>query len=225
MSFYECLRAYPEGSSSASRMALKAKSLGYRGIVICNAEPRRLFRPEAAERVRGIQVVIGTEVMAEETRSFRSRIASLRARYPLLLVRAQTEEMVRRTAEDPNVDILIPPSNSRRPLSIAAARSAQLNQVAIGFDLRPFFSLSGRHRSRWLEGVGRNLLMARKFDLSLMLTAGARSHLDLRSPRDIIALAEVMGFEHQEACRALSLVGRLLDLNRRCWPSPGVELL
>jgi ribonuclease P/MRP protein subunit RPP1 len=212
MSFYECLRAYPEGSSSASRMALKAKSLGYRGIVICNAEPCSLFRPEAAERVRGIQVAIGTEVMAKDARSFRSRIASLRARYPLLLVRAQTEEMVRLTAEDPDVDILIPPS-------------ARLNQVAMGFDLGPFFSLSGRHRSRWLEGVGRNLLVARKFDLSLMLTAGARSHLDLRSPRDIIALAEVMGFEHQEACRALSLAGRLLDLNRRCWPSPGVELL
>lgn len=225
MSYYEILRSYPEGSSSASRMALKAKSLGYRGIVICNKEPRSIFRPEAAERIKGIQVAIGAEVVAKDARSLRSRVVSLRAKYPLLLVRGTTEEIVRAASEDPNVDVLIPPCDSRRPLGIAAARAAQLNQVAIGFDLAPFFLLSGRNRSRWLEAVGRNLQLVRKFDLKLLLTAGARSHLDLRSPRDIVALAEVMGFEHLEACRALSLPGELLDLNRRCWPSPGVELL
>ena len=225
MSYFECLRAYPEGSSSASRMALKAKSLGYGGIIICNAAPGNLFRPEAAERIRGIEVAIGAEVMAKDVRSLRSRITSLRPRYPLLLVRAATEELVRTASEDPNVDVLMPPIDSRRPLGIAAARAAQLNQVAIGFDLGPFFCLSGRHRSSWLESLGRNLQLARKFDLRLLLTVGARSHLDLRSPRDIIALAEVMGFEHQEACRALSLAGDIMALNRRCWPSPGVELL
>ena len=225
MSFYECLRVYPEGSSSASRMALKAKSLGYEGIIICNKEPGSIFRPEAAERIRGIEVVIGAEVTARDARSLRSRIGSFRARYPFLLVRAATEELVRTASEDPNVDVLMPPIDSRRPLGIAAARAAQLNQVAIGFDLDPFFRLSGRQRIRWLESVERNLQLIRKFDLRLMLTAGSSSHLDLRSPRDIIALAEVMGFEHQEACRALSLAGEILALNRRCWPSPGVELL
>ena len=225
MSFYECLKAYPEGSSSASRMALKAKGLGYQGIIICNREPGSIFRPEAAERIRGIDVAIGAELMAKDHRSLRSRIGSFRAGHPFLLVRAETEEMVRSASEDPNVDVLILPCDSRRPLGIAAARAAKLNQVAIGFDLDPFFRLSGRHRSRWLEAVGWNLSLARKFDLRILLTAGARSHLDLRSPRDTIALAEVMGFEHQEACRALSLAGEILALNRRRWPSPGVELL
>ncbi len=225
MSFYECLRAYPEGSSSASRMALKAKSLGYGGIIICNKEPGNIFRPEAAEKIRVIDVAIGADVTAKDARSLRSRIGSLRARYPFLMVRGTTEELVRTASEDPNVDVLIPPCDSRRPLGIAAARAAQLNQVAIGFDLGPFFRLSARHRSRWLEALGRNLQLARKFDLGLMLTAGASSHLDLRSPRDLIALAEVVGFEHQEACGALSLAGDVLALNRRSWPSPGVELL
>jgi len=225
MSFYECLRAYPEGSSSASRMALKAKSLGYQGIIICNKEPYSIFRPEAAERIRGIQVAIGAEVTAKDARSLRSRISSLRSIYPFLMVRGTTEEMVRTASEDPNVDALILSCDSHRPLGIAAARAAQLNQVAIGFDLGPFLRLSGRHRSRWLEALERNLQLARKFDLHLMLTAGARSHLDLRSPRDITALAEVMGFDQQEARQALSLAGDILALNRRSWPSPGVELL
>ena len=177
--------------------------MGYGGIIICNAAPGNLFRPEAAERIRGIEVAIGAEVMAKDVRSLRSRITSLRPRYPLLLVRAATEELVRTASEDPNFDMLIPSYSSRRPLGIAAARAAKLKQVAVGFELGPFFRLSGRHRSSWLESLGRNLQLARKFDLRLLLTVGARSHLDLRSPRDIIALAEVMGFEHQEACREI----------------------
>ncbi len=225
MSFYECLNAYPEGSASASRLALTAKRLGYRGIIICNQEPNKLFRPEAAENIRGIEVSIGTEVAASNAKALRSRVSALRARYPFLMVRGTTEEIVRVASEDPNVDVLLHPCDGRRPLGIATARAARLNQVAIGFDLSPLLHLCGMPRARWLEAVRRNLLLARKFDLSPVVTAGARSHFDLRSPRDLIAMAEVAGFEHDEAREALGRPGKLLELNRRNWQGPGVELL
>jgi ribonuclease P/MRP protein subunit RPP1 len=111
------------------------------------------------------------------------------------------------------------------PLGIASARAAEHNQVAIGFDLRPLMRLRGNPRARWLEAARRNLEVARKFDLGLAITAGAQSHLDLRSPRDLIALAEVAGFEPGEAKAALKLPGRLAELNRRRWTGPGMELL
>jgi len=225
MSFYECLKAYPEGSASASRLALTAKRLGYPGIIICNQEPHKLFRPGATEFIKGIEVAIGAEVTAQNARALKSRISSLRARYPFLMVRGTTEEIIRVASEDPNVDVLQHPCDVRRPLGIATARAARLNQVAIGFDLSPLLKLCGSPRARWLEALRRNLLFSRKFDLCPVITAGARSHLDLRSPRDLIALAEVAGFELDEAKEALSLPGKLLELNRRRWQSPGVELL
>ncbi|MDM7913454.1 MAG: hypothetical protein QUS09_10185, partial [Methanotrichaceae archaeon] len=64
MSYYECLKALPEGSDSASRLALAAKRLGYQGIIVCNVEPEKLFRPDAASNIRGIDVAFGAEVMA-----------------------------------------------------------------------------------------------------------------------------------------------------------------
>lgn len=225
MSFYECLKAYPEGSASASRLALTAKRLGYPGIIICNQEPHKLFRPEAIQFIKGIEVAIGAEVMAQNAKALKSRISNLRARYPFLVVRGTTEEIIRVACEDPNVDVLLHPCDGRRPLGIAAARAARLNQVAIGFDLGPFLHLCGSPRARWLEALRRNLLFARKFDLCPVITAGVRSHLDLRSPRDLIALAEVAGFEPEEAKEALRRPGKLLELNRRRWQSPGVELL
>jgi len=225
MSFYECLSAFPEGAASASRMALTAKGLGYQGIIICNRDPGRIFMPQAAEKIRGIEVAIGAEVTASGSKALKSRISALRARYPFIVVRAGSEETIRVASEDPNVDLLIHPCEVRRPLTIATARSAKLNQISIGFDLRPLVILRGSSRSRWLQATRRNLQLVRKFELHPVITASATSHLDLHSPRDLVAMAEVAGFEPDEAEMALRWPGILLALNRRKWVAPGVELL
>jgi ribonuclease P/MRP protein subunit RPP1 len=225
MSFYECLSAFPEGAASASRMALTAKGLGYQGIIICNQEPGRIFMPQAAESIKGIEVAFGVEVTASGSKALKGRISALRARYPFLVVRAGTDETIRVASEDPNVDLLMHPCEVRRTIAIATARAAKQNQISIGFDLSPFVHLRGTARSRWLEAVHRNLQLVRKFELCPIITASARSHLDLHSPRDLAAMAEVAGFEPDEAREALKRPGTLLALNRRKWMGPGVELL
>ena len=128
-------------------------------------------------------------------------------------------------SEDSHVDLLFPPCDIRHPLGIAAARSAAQNKVAIGFDLSAMIYLRGQARSRWMEGLRHNLDLVRKFNLRPAITAGAASHLDLRSPRELMALAQVAGFEADEAAEALRLPGRLLQLNGRRWAGPGVEVL
>ncbi|MGB5099496.1 MAG: RNase P subunit p30 family protein [Methanothrix sp.] len=225
MSFYECLSVFPEGEASASRMALTAKGLGYQGIIICNCEPGRIFMPQAAEKIKGIEVAIGAEVTASSSKALKSRISAQRARYPFIVVSAGSDETIRAASEDPNVDLLMHPCEVRRPLSIATARAAKLNQISIGFDLSPIVILRGSSRSRWLQAVRRNLQLVRKFELHPVITASANSHLDLRSPRDLVAMAEVAGFEPDEAKEALRRSGTLLALNRRKWVGPGVELL
>ena len=225
MSFFECLNAFPEGAASASRMALTAKGLGYQGIIICNQEPNKIFMPHAIEMIKGIEVAIGVEVTASGSKALKSRISALRARYPFLVVRAGTEETIRVASEDPNVDLLMHPCDVRRSLAISTARAARLNQICIGFDLSPLVILRGSSRSRWLEAVRRNLQLVRKFELHPVITASAKSHLDLHSPRDLVAMAQVAGFEPDEAKEALRRPGILLSLNRRKWMGPGVELL
>ena len=128
-------------------------------------------------------------------------------------------------SEGPHVDLHLHPCGVRHPLGITAARAAGQNQVAIGLGLSPMIHLRGHNRARWMEALRHNLELVRKFHLRPAITAGAASHLDLRSPRELMALAQVAGFEAQEAREALSLPGRLLELNRRNWAGPGVEIL
>jgi ribonuclease P/MRP protein subunit RPP1 len=226
MSFYECCaKSLPEGSDSSSRLALSARRLGYEGVVICNSSESPAFRREAAALVRDIDVAWGVQIAANNPKVLRSRVASFRNRVPFIAVSTSSEDLARAACEDPNVDVLIHSESARRGLGIAAARAARQNQVAIGFDLSPMIRLRGSSRIRWLRSVRRNLELARKFDLSMIITTSASSHLDLRSPRDLMALAEVAGLEPEEAEGALRLPGTLLELNRRNWLSPGVELL
>lgn len=238
MSYYELVSAFPESSASASRLALRARQLGYAGIIICNRDPARIFMQEAAHMIKGIDVVVGAEAGCEEAgaanraagrsggcRALKSRIGSLRSKYPFLMVRGYSDEAVRTAAEDPNVDMLIHPCEGRRPLTIATARASRQNSLAVGFDLSPMMLMRGSPRARWMESLRHNLDLARKFHLSIMITAGASSHLDLRSPRDLMAMAEIAGFEAGEAEQALSLPGRLVELNCRKWAGPGVEIL
>ena len=241
MSFYECnLHSLPEGSDSPSRLALAARKMGYQGIIICNHSGfERMFRPRSAEMVRNIDVVFGLEVIAGNAKALHSRVASARTRFPFIAVHGGTEEINRAACENPDVDVLVHPEsgsgdgnrnrkgngNCVRALSIAAVKAAEKNRVAIGFDLSPMIRLRGGQRSRWLEVVHRNMVLVRKFDLPVVITSGAGSHLDLRSPRDLAALAEVAGFEAEEVKTALEYPARVLELNKKSYPAPGVELL
>lgn len=224
--FESCLHSLPEGSDSPSRLALVARRLGYEGIIICNHTGYEKFlQPSAAREVKGIKVAFGTEVLANNPRALRSRVAQARSRFPFVAVHGGSEDMNRAACEDPEVDVLFHPEEGRKVLGIAAARAAQMNQVAIGFDLRPLIRLRGSSRSRWLEVVQRNLNLARKFDLSMTITTGSRSRLDLRAPMELRALAEIAGFESHETEEALRYPARVLELNSRRWAGPGVEIL
>jgi ribonuclease P/MRP protein subunit RPP1 len=205
---------------------MAARRLGYEGIIICNHTGYEKFlQPSAVREVKGIEVSFGTEVVANNPRALRSRVAQARSRFPFVAVHGGSEEMNRAACEDPEVDVLFHPEEGRKVLGIAAAKAAQMNRVAIGFDLRPLIHLRGSSRSRWLEVVQRNLNLARKFELSMAITTGSRSRLDLRAPRELRALAGIAGFESNEIDEALMYPARVLELNNRRWAGPGVEIL
>jgi len=220
------LHSLPDGSSSASRLALAAKRLGYSGIIITNHTTSGWpLGVEAARLVGGIEVAIGAEIVASDQRSLHSRATSLRDRAAFLAVHGGDEKINRAACEDPNVDLLAHPHRGRAGIGVAGAKAARDNQVAIALDLSSMIILRGPARVRWMETVRRDLNLIEKFDLPLMMTTGARSHLDLRSPRDLTALAGLLGLDRERALEALALPESILDLNRRRWTSVGVELV
>jgi len=227
MSYYECnLHALPEGSDSPSRLALVAKRLGYAGIIVCNhSSSGPVIGTDGAKSVGGIEVAWGTELVAKNPQVLHQKVASMRGRVDFLAVHGGQDKINRAACEDPNVDLLVHPQKDGKKLGVAAAKAAKDNQVAIGLDLGPLIKFRGGSRIRWMNTIQKDLALIRKFDLGLMITAGAYSHLDLRAPRELAALANLLGLEGEVAKDALAFPGSILALNRKKWILPGVELL
>lgn len=213
----------PQGSSSPSRMALVARRLGFAGIIVMSINGSGdLQGLDAAHRIGGISVISGVEVIPKDPRNLKGRISSLRDRYPFLAVHATSEPVLHMALDDPRVDLVV---NSGFRLTVPEARSAKRNQVALAIDLQPMIRLRGVSRSRWLDLQRYNVRVARKFNIRMMITASPRSHLDLRAPREMVAMAQILGLSREEALESLRLPGMILDMNQRRWASPGVEVL
>lgn len=225
MSYYEFgVHPIPVGSDSASRVALAAKRMGFNGIIVSAREnPDHIFRFDAASNIKGIDIVKGAEIWAKNGKALKGLIASLRMKVPFLMVLGGPDSINRVACEDPKTDVLMAPKDSR--LSIAAARAARTNQVAIGFDLSPLIRTRGASRARWIENFKSNLTLSRKFDLKMVITLSPKSHLDFRGPREMMALAMQIGMRQDEVKDALSFPGELVRLNTKDWVGPGVELL
>ena len=54
----------------------------------------------------------------------------------------------------------------------------------------------------------------RKFDFPLILTSGARSVFDIRTPQDFIAFFEQTGLTHDEITNSFKIQENILDFNR-----------
>jgi ribonuclease P/MRP protein subunit RPP1 len=79
-----------------------------------------------------------------------------------------------------------------------------------------------------LSDLRANLDLARKYDVSLVLSSGARSCFDLRSPMETLALAEICGLEENEAFEAMTIVPeKIISRNRpgSGYIREGVEVL
>ncbi len=199
--FYDLnVHSLPECADTPRRLWLKAKQFGYCGIVIANHSD--FF--EQFPREEGI--LLGVEIKASTEMELQTKIAAYRAKVDVLLVHASTEEINHAALEDSRVDILAHPEQAKEGINHVLAKIASENQVAFGFNLNALIHTRGGARSRLLSCMKKNFMLAKKFEVPIVLTSGARSHYDLRAPREMAALAELFGMSKAEALQSLSKV-------------------
>ena len=86
------------------------------------------------------------------------------------------------------------------------AKEASDNNVAISFDLGDIIHLKGGRRVHSLMNFRKDLKLVRKYEVPFILTSNARSYYDMRSPREMIALAQLFGMTREEAISGLSSI-------------------
>ena len=158
------------------------------------------------------------EIAAEKIRALITRNKARDIRKNIEIISAIRED--REAVETAEVDIVFPGE-----MNYIMVRLAKKNQVAVGFDFHPLLHSSGKGRGRLLGDYLQTARLVRKYKAPFLLTSGAKSEWELRSPSELVAFGKVLGFSEADAKEALS--GKILERNRKRlgkgWVMPGVE--
>ncbi|MDD2614896.1 MAG: ribonuclease P protein component 3 [Methanosarcina sp.] len=219
--FYDfCVHAVPDGENTIEQLTALARHFGYSGIALANhSDKLPQSRPELPSTDE-FEVFSGVELVEENPSKLHGLIGKFRKSVDVLIVHGGSEAVNRAALENPRVDILNHPAFDKSSgLNQVLAKAAAENDVAIGLTLRPLLHSRGPRRVHLLSDLRANLDLARKYDVPLILSSDAISCFDLRSPMEVLALAEICGLEEQEALEAMTTVPeRIISRNR---PGPG----
>lgn len=226
---YEAVHARPDGPSTLARQATTAADYGYEGIVVRNHGDEG--RPDDIETVRervDVDVVDGIEVRADDPSQASGLVGNHRSKHTVVVVHGGDRAINRFAVETPAVDVLAHPMAGDGDFNHVLANAAADNGVRVEFSLHPVVHGEGGTRVRRLGGLRKLRELVDDAGAPYVVSADPRSHLDFRSPRELVALGETIGFDAESVRTGLSEWGQLAARNRDrrgdSYVEPGVWL-
>ncbi|EMA50346.1 RNase P subunit p30 family protein [Halococcus thailandensis] len=214
MDAYEAVRAYPDGESTAARLALTAAECDFSGIVVRNGPAAFEGGPSRSE-VAGeydIDVVDAVEIGGESRSAASARVKEHREEHTLVVVEG-SDALNRFACEEPRVDVLARPM-ADGDVNHVLARAAKRNGVRFEFDFGRVLRTSGGQRVQALGDLRKLREIVTYYDAPYVVSASPESHLELRAPRELLALGDVVGFDREAVAQGLAEWGRLAARNR-----------
>ena len=222
---YEAVYAHPEGDATAARQVKTAAEYGFAGVVVRSHGGE--YDPGTLADRHGIDVVRGAEVVADDPQGASGAVGNFRTDCTVLLVRGGTDALNRFAVEQDRVDVLTRPFDGEGDVNHVLVKAAVEHDVRIEFALGPVLREDGGTRVRRLRKLRKLRELVDYFDAPYVISAAPGSHLRLRSPRDLAAVGEQIGFDAEGVRDGLAEWGRLAERNRErtsdSFISPGVR--
>ena len=223
---YEAVHAHPAGDATAARFAKTAAEYGFDGVVVRTREAE--YEPDSLGETHGVDVVRGIEIEAPDPQAASGAVGNHRGECTVLLVRGGTPKLNRFAVEQDRVGVLSQPFRDDGDVNHVIVKEAVEHGVRLEFDFGPVLRLDGGERVRYLRKLRKLRELVDYYDAPYVVSATPNSHLELRAPRELAAVAETIGFEEGAVEQGLAEWGRLAARNRErrseSFISPGVEL-
>ena len=213
---YEAVYAHPDGESTVARQALTAADYGFDGIVVRNHgdEPTEYDADAIAEEY-GIDVVTGVEVRTTERSQLGGYVGNHRSKRTIVAVHGGEPAINRAAVETPAVDVLAHPMAGDGDFNHVLAKAAAENGVRVEFSFGDVLRESGGSRVRALQDLRKLRELIVDADAPFVVSAGPRSHLEFRAPRELRALGETVGFDADQITAGLNEWDALVDQRQR----------
>jgi RNase P/RNase MRP subunit p30 len=160
------------------------------------------------------------------------QVRRLRRKFEVVCVSCENKAVARQAAKDRRVDLLSFPllDFRRRFFDRAEAELASNSFAALEVDVKPLLVLEGPMRVRLLSSLRREVAIAKKFHVPVVISSGVSKELLLRKPREMAALAFLFGLDEISGLEAVSQSANLIvERNREKLSSgfvaPGIRVV
>jgi ribonuclease P/MRP protein subunit RPP1 len=192
-------------------MALEAHELGFDSLVAIDAPTCEYA---------GVSVMSGVLVRGAFAQEILPRVKRCKGTDTVVIVEAGDSGFNRAVLAMRGVHVLCGVHlTDRYGFDHVAAKIAADSGIAIDISLAPIIHERGATRQRALDRYLDIVMLQRRFEFPLVLSTHARSVLEMRSVREISALASLVGLDVGDVKQALGNAGRL------CSPEPAVQVI
>ena len=155
-----------------------------------------------------------------------------RRKFEVISVTCSTKSVARQAAKDRRVDLLSFSTIDLRErfFDRAEAGLASKASASLEVDVASLFSLKGSSRIRILSRLRREMAIAERFGVPIVLSSGATNPHFMRSPSGYAALATLFDVPQKSALRALSenplaIVKRNREKLNQDYIAPGIRIV
>ena len=210
-----------DGENSVEEIIRFAEKLGYSGICICDnfeskdkiQELRNIIKDVKTD----IEVYPGVLIQADTVSDMKDKLTQVREKALIVTVAGGNYDINRAACHDPRVDILAYPEARRidNGLDDVCMAAATQNNVAIQVNFREILYSFRKQRSYTLNHVARNIMLAEHFRTPIIICSGAHSKWDMRAPRELISIANILGIDIGKAFLSMTSVPQDMVQNNK----------
>ena len=212
---YAAAHARPDGDSTVARLALTAAEYGFDGLVIRNhGDSLPEYDQEEVVEAYGIDVVDGVEIRADDPSRASGFVGNHRDRRTLVAVHGGSPGMNRFAVEQPAVDVLAHPMAGDGDVDHVTVKAAADNGVYLEWSLRDVLRSDGGRRVEALRDLRKLHDLLTEYDAPYVVGGDPTRHLQLRAPRDLVAVGEALGYPTEWIKTGLSAWGDIAIRNR-----------
>ena len=222
-------------SAAALRMVNKAAALGY-GLVAVSLAPE--VRADEVARLRsvcneaGVDFASRVDLRPRTQNELIRQVRRLRRKFEVVCVGCENKAVARQAAKDRRIDLLSFPllDFRRRFFDRAEAELASNSLATLEVELKPLLVLEGPVRVRLLSCLRREVAVAKKFHVPVVVSSGVSKELLLRKPREMAALSFLFGLDEVSGLEAVSqsansIVERNREKLKGGFVAPGIRVV
>ena len=195
--------------SQVEKLVKRSSDLGYKSVAIPlppNIQREKLYRLKTICENVGVDLVTRIDLVPRTSTELLRNLRRFRRKFEIISVTCNSKSVARQAAKDRRVDLLNFSTGfpRKRFFDNAEAKLASTAEGALEIDMASLLFLYGFPRIRFLSSLQKEVSIAEKLKVPIVISSGATDVSLLRGPHDYSALATLFDLPIPLALRGLS---------------------